>query len=332
MADFESIPINGTAEQLEKLLNMDIVESISEDSTKDEIPTAGAVFDFLNGKGAGGSVSYLPQELDDEQKTQARENIGACKVDDSAVGGDAWSSKNIVDKLCPSFTESGSVVTCEPIEGYPLEVTAEDGATEITQTGKNVFGGNALVDTLKSKDLGGGVLVNEADKTVNFLPGKMDRTKHLFYGFKENTQYTIIFYGYNTDTAGVTNLRLVYTDESSDTIYFGSFTKPIPANEPGYIYWKTKAGKTADYIRLSYANGSTVLYYDQCGVFEGDVSLEEFEAYMGKSFELGEPIPALSGVNTLWADTGDITVQGKSDPVAIINKLTNAIIATGGNV
>lgn len=30
----------------------------------------------------------------------------------------------MVDKLCPSFTETGAVVTCEPVEGYPLQVVS----------------------------------------------------------------------------------------------------------------------------------------------------------------------------------------------------------------
>ena len=55
------------------------------------------------------------------------------------VSSRPWSSKNTVDKLCPSFTESGAIVTCEPVEGYPMTVTAEEGATTITRCGKNLF-------------------------------------------------------------------------------------------------------------------------------------------------------------------------------------------------
>lgn len=46
-------------------------------------------------------------------------------TDDSCVSEKTWSSQNIVDKLCPSFTESGAVVACEPFEGTPLEVITE---------------------------------------------------------------------------------------------------------------------------------------------------------------------------------------------------------------
>ena len=49
---------------------------------------------------------------------------GGADINDDEIGTSAWSSKNTVDKLCPTFTESGSAVTCEPIEGYPLEVVS----------------------------------------------------------------------------------------------------------------------------------------------------------------------------------------------------------------
>ena len=46
------------------------------------------------------------------------------EIDDSAVGADAWSSKHIVDMLCPGIKESGNPVQCYPVAGYPLGVTA----------------------------------------------------------------------------------------------------------------------------------------------------------------------------------------------------------------
>lgn len=45
-------------------------------------------------------------------------------IDDTAVGPDAWSSKHIVDMLCPPLEESGNPVQCYPVENYPLGVTA----------------------------------------------------------------------------------------------------------------------------------------------------------------------------------------------------------------
>lgn len=46
-------------------------------------------------------------------------------ADDACVSKKPWSSKNTVDKLCPAFEESGTVVQCDPVEGYPLEVLTQ---------------------------------------------------------------------------------------------------------------------------------------------------------------------------------------------------------------
>nr|DAP99757.1 MAG TPA: L SHAPED TAIL FIBER PROTEIN [Caudoviricetes sp.] len=47
------------------------------------------------------------------------------EIDDTAVGADAWSSKHIVDMLCPPLEESGNPVVCYPVVGYPLGVKAK---------------------------------------------------------------------------------------------------------------------------------------------------------------------------------------------------------------
>lgn len=46
------------------------------------------------------------------------------QIDDTIVGPDAWSSKHIVDMLCPPLEETGNPVVCYPVENYPLGVKA----------------------------------------------------------------------------------------------------------------------------------------------------------------------------------------------------------------
>lgn len=46
------------------------------------------------------------------------------QIDDTAVGPDAWSSKHIVDILCPPLEETGNPVVFYPVADYPLGVTA----------------------------------------------------------------------------------------------------------------------------------------------------------------------------------------------------------------
>lgn len=47
------------------------------------------------------------------------------EIDDTAVGANAWSSKHIVDMLCPPLEESGNPVVCYPVAGYLLGVKAK---------------------------------------------------------------------------------------------------------------------------------------------------------------------------------------------------------------
>lgn len=68
------------------------------------------------------------------------------EIDDTAVGANAWSSKHIVDMLCPPLEESGNPVVCYPVAGYPLGVKSKwepvqdgSGTPYPAGGGKNLF-------------------------------------------------------------------------------------------------------------------------------------------------------------------------------------------------
>lgn len=55
-----------------------------------------------------------------------KNGLDAPQIDDTAVTDSApWSSKHIVDMLCPPLEETGNPVQCYPVPGYPLGVAAE---------------------------------------------------------------------------------------------------------------------------------------------------------------------------------------------------------------
>ena len=55
----------------------------------------------------------------------------APQIDDGVVSDAApWSSKKIVETLCPPISESDNPVTCKPVAGYPLGVVASWGPTQ----------------------------------------------------------------------------------------------------------------------------------------------------------------------------------------------------------
>lgn len=58
----------------------------------------------------------------------------APQIDDGTISRDnPWSSRQIIDTLCPALEESGNPVTCYPVAGYPLGVVA---SWEPTQAGE----------------------------------------------------------------------------------------------------------------------------------------------------------------------------------------------------
>ena len=72
----------------------------------------------------------------------------APQIDDSAVtDSNPWSSRQIIDTLCPPISETGNPVTCYPVAGYPLGVKV---SWEPTQAGEGepypAGGGPQLLD------------------------------------------------------------------------------------------------------------------------------------------------------------------------------------------
>ena len=72
----------------------------------------------------------------------------APQIDDGTISRDnPWSSRHIVETLCPPIAENGNPVTCYPVAGYPLGVVA---SWEPTQAGEGepypAGGGPQLLD------------------------------------------------------------------------------------------------------------------------------------------------------------------------------------------
>lgn len=77
---------------------------------------------------------------------ELKQQVANITPDDSTIGENTWSSKNIVDMLCPPLEESGNPVVCYPVAGYPLGVKAKwepvqegSGTPYPEGGGKNLF-------------------------------------------------------------------------------------------------------------------------------------------------------------------------------------------------
>lgn len=80
-------------------------------------------------------------------------------------------------------------------------------------------------------------------------------------------------------------------------------------------------------------NWTTGVLTDEAGnLYQHNPETNTFKMIDEESTAVVRGIHAFPGVNTLISDCGDTTAKGKADPVSVIEKLTNAIIALGGNV
>lgn len=70
---------------------------------------------------AGSEVlESIPEDYQTTVKKVEELKTEKAEIDDTTVGLDAWSSKHIVDMLCPPLEETGNPVQCYPVTGYPL--------------------------------------------------------------------------------------------------------------------------------------------------------------------------------------------------------------------
>lgn len=234
-------------------------------------------------------------------------------ADDSRIGANMWSSKNTVDKLCPSFSESGGTVRCEPVEGYPLSITAEDGATTINRCGKNV------IDYTQAAPRNDTQIVNVIENGVEWTAGNH------FFAIPCNIRAGDVVVFSCVDEADAINGIILY--DSKTKTECSSLTGKGRA---------TTAKADADIVRVYKREPTTqittpiVITNLQLEIGAAATAYEPYKEI--ETLVVGETIRGARGVNTLWANTGEITVTGKADPVAIIEKLTQAVLAMGSNI
>ena len=230
--------------------------------------------------------------------------------------------KETIDKTCPAINDSGAIVVCEPVEGYPLTVVTADEATKVTRCGKNLL--NTALGNLK--------------KVSWFRPSS---------GTYSPTYWGVELllppgsYVMKAKPNGTTKMGYLYgliTDIDGNAI----------AGEYHAVYGGTMVERPttqADWFKViiyeasaSIESGNTALDSASAWFNRFDIQIETgtkataFEPYCGETFAVGDTIPALDGINTIYADAGEVTVTGRTNPVTIIEKLTNAIISLGGNV
>lgn len=266
----------------------------------------------------------------------------APQIDDTRITMEnPWSSRKIIDTLCPEFSVSGNPVTCTPVEGYPL----------------------GAVVTLEPKQAGSG---DPSPENVRPITGR-DRVKVTVSNESESRDYDLTLpetiYGGTVDAV---------MGMGSNGALFLSLPIASMDNLEDFPGWRN----IPDLIKCVGENWNNILDNDHfilCNVCPNGnaIGVNTLDPnhpliYMaGSFFELtqsqwkerypdlivqivlklndpepfqatgNQPIPALAGENTLLTDGDSLTVSGRSDPTAYIQQqisdaITAAVAITGG--
>lgn len=172
-----------------------------------------------------------------------------------------------------------------PSPSTPLPITSR---TQIvaTRTGKNLLGGSKLLANAQAH-LPNGVTDTE-NKTFTYTNSDTVADGTVFsqgMTFKESTRYTFIFT--LSGTSPKSNMRIYYKDGT-----YSAITNPTTANTKETVVYTSNAQKTIDYLTKFPGGGSTTMYYDESGIFEGVVTASDFESYVGesKTISLGQTV------------------------------------------
>ena len=267
-----------------------------------------------------------------EEINAAIPNIPALALDDSQIDGKGWSSKHIVDMLCPALEEVGNPVQCYPVSGYPLDIVAswtptQDGSGEPSPDNIRPIKGRNSVTITRQEDnqvitltlpetvFGGEVDAVNGEGIKNWKRIVFDGTERWSARQGNYTSYNL-----NLPMRALTGFCTHFKKLSYDAIRPDTGT-----GETGcYLEYSLSAifnvpfENVADwknYLAAQYAAGTPVYIVFQ---YANEVN-EPFTATGA------QPLPALEGVNTILTDADSVTVKARADPNHVITELQDAL-------
>ena len=254
-------------------------------------------------------------KADKTELDTVKQQVENITPDDSAIGDKPWSSKNIVDMLCPPLEESGNPVVCYPVAGYPLGVKA---SWEPAQEGS----GTPSPENIRPIKGRASVTVNRADGLRAWRMLTLDGTEEWTVSGK-------------------------FLDNKTDWYY-------VSSEIPDAINIQPQKGNEicSHYPHADVANNNTV---QGCAIVWGSIRVrwgdtipndaDAWKAYLAAQNAAGtpvqivyklatptpftatgaQPIPALAGANTVLTDADSATVTGRADPIKRIEDLEAAV-------
>lgn len=276
-------------------------------------------------KATGDAISAVKARLDEIPK-----------IDDTAITTTSpWSSKQIVDTLCPPIEETGNSVVCYPVAGYPLGVKAkwepvQEGSGEPSPDNVRPIKGRDSVTITRQED--NQVITLTLPETV--YGGEVDAV---------NGEVAETWGLVTLDGAEKWTVEGKFLDNKTDWYYVSS---KIP-NAVNAAPQKNNE-ICSHYPHADVANTNTV---QGCAIVWGCIRVrwgdtipddaDAWKAYLAAqyaartpvqiAYKLAEPvsftatgaqpIPALAGANTLLTDADSVSVSGRADLIHIIRKM-----------
>ena len=264
------------------------------------------------------------------------------QLNDNAVNAtEAWSSKKIVDTLCPAFSVSGNPVTCHPVEDYPL----------------------SAVVTLKPKQAGSG---DPSPENVRPISGYDSVTVTQSKDEAQVKQITLTLpetiYGGTVDAvsgSGNKNAKIVVVD--GNEIKFSPGVNPdywnLPNNSsPGIAFESTNISNYLPPGTLKNNTDNEFIYTTATLMGSVFPTVENLNEFCAEQAEKGTPVqicyrlatpepfqatgnqalPAVAGLNTVYTDGDSLAVSGRQDLLYTLQTMQaqtqnlNRFIAEGG--
>ena len=318
----------------------------------------------------------------------------APQIDDATVTDSApWSSKHIVDMLCPPLEETGNPVQCYPVAGYPLgckvswEPTQEGSGDPSPDNVRPIKGRDSVMVERCGRNLLNPAKYEAATKTINGITfTRLDTGEVVVNGTATGTAIYVLIKNFpykislSTDrnwmiasenvisaqglVSGVTLIRpsdntKLYVRVESGTIVKNTVVQPqIEKSTTAPTTYTPYIGSTSTLTLPRTIYGGTV----DAVTGEGQETWKLIDSYAGEylpgkwisdrdvyasgtapttgaqvAYKLdkpasftatgAQPIPALSGVNTVLTDADSTTVTGMADLEDAVGDAINAVKA-----
>lgn len=227
-----------------------------------------------------------------------KDGLDAPQIDDAVISAEnPWSSRKIVETLCPALEETGNPVTCYPVAGYPLGVVANWEPTQagtgepspdnirpisgrdvvkVERCGENLLNIKALRASTTNhgctwtiNDDGSITIAGKTGDAASFLGAAvtmLDKSRlqflpagTYFFGGK-GVNVTIYYYGFYTDGTPCSEIIANVTVKIKKDVWItvqGSVAKGKSVNETVYPY--IVPGTTAPTVYTPYRGDTLAL-------------------------------------------------------------------------